>query len=74
MNPSTDLEILTYLKTNFQRLSWVLPASKFFTNKIRTYQRHLDKLFDFWLNDENFKLQRKNAKWFTFPIKKVDFS
>lgn len=62
MNPSTDLEILTYLKTNFQRLSWVLPASKFFTNKIRTYQKHLDNLFDYWLNERNYDLKKSYWK------------
>jgi hypothetical protein len=62
MNPSTDSEILTYLKTNFQRLSWVLPASKFFTNRIRTYQKHLDNLFDYWLNERNYDLKKSYWK------------
>jgi hypothetical protein len=62
MNPSTDLEILTYLKTNFQSLSWVLPASKFFTNKIRTHQKHLDNLFDYWLNEKNYELKKSYWK------------
>lgn len=62
MNPSTDSEILTYLKTNFQRLSWVLPASKSFTNKIRTHQKHLNNLFDYWLNERNYNLSKSYWK------------
>ena len=62
MNPSTDSEILTYLKTNFQRLSWVLPASKSFTNKIRTHQKHLNNLFDYWLNERNYNLSKSDWK------------
>lgn len=58
MIPSTDFEILTYFKKNYRNLCWVLPASKSFTNKIRTYQKHLNNLFDYWLNEKNYDLSK----------------
>lgn len=59
---STDTEILNYLRGNSRRLSYMLPASKFFTKKIRTYQKHLNSLFDFWLREENYNLSRRAWK------------
>lgn len=58
MNPSTDIEILNYLRSNFTQLSFLLPSSKYFTNKIKKHEKHLDNLFDFWLNDESYKRYR----------------
>ena len=58
MNPSTDIEILTYLKSNAVFLTSSLPVSKSFTNKIRSYQKHLNNLFDYWLNEQNYNLTK----------------
>jgi hypothetical protein len=58
MNPSTDSEILTYLKANAVFLTSILPVSKSFTNRIRSYQKHLNNLFDHWLNEQNYNLEK----------------
>ena len=62
MNPSTDLEILNYLKTNFVFLTSRLPVSKSFTNRIRSYQKHLNNLFDYWLDEPKYNLARTHWK------------
>jgi hypothetical protein len=58
MNPSTDSEILSYLKANASFLSSKLPVSKSFTNRIRGHKKHLDNLFEYWLNERNYNLSR----------------
>jgi hypothetical protein len=62
MNPSTDSEILTYLKKHFVFLTSKLPVSKSFTNRIRSHQKHLDNLFEYWLNEQNYNLSRTHWK------------
>jgi hypothetical protein len=58
MNPSTDSEILSYLKANASFLSSKLPVSKSFTNRIRCHKKHLDNLFEYWLDERNYNLSR----------------
>jgi len=58
MNPSTDSEILSYLKKHFVFLTSRLPVSKSFTNRIRSYKKHLDNLFEYWLNEQNYNLNK----------------
>jgi hypothetical protein len=62
MNPSSDSEILTYLKANASFLSSKLPVSKSFTYRIRGHKKHLDNLFDYWLNERNYNLERTHWK------------
>jgi hypothetical protein len=50
MNPSTDIEILSYLRSNAANLSYFIPASKSFTNRIRNYEKHLDNTFKYLLS------------------------
>ena len=62
MNPSTDLEILTYLKNNASMLSKHLPPSKAFTNRIRTHKTHLITLYNYWGNKNNYDLNKTHWK------------
>jgi hypothetical protein len=59
MTPSTDIEILNYLKNNAIELSHYLPASNSFTNKIRTHEKHLENIFKYFLNEHSYKLAKK---------------
>ncbi len=50
MNPSTDIQILSYLRSNAANLSYFIPASLSFSNRIRKYEKHLDNTFDYLLS------------------------
>ena len=52
MNPSTDIQILSYLRSNAANLSYFIPASLSFSNRIRKYEKHLDNTFDWSYNNE----------------------
>lgn len=52
MIQSTEQEILTYIKIRSANLSQFLPASLSFTNKIRSYKKHLDNIVNYYFMSE----------------------